>query len=95
METNQQQSLVPEVLINPNPASSQLTVTFVPSQTGKSKIEIFTINGKKVFETDYGICKVENKYIKQIDVSKLVNGMYLVRLWNGGRVTNKKIVIAR
>jgi len=95
MESEQSPSVGPGVLINPNPATGQITVSFVPVRTGISKIEIFTINGRKVMEADWGICEAENKYIKQIDVNKLINGIYLVRVWNAGRATNKKIVIAR
>jgi len=94
LEADQTEPSGPGVLINPNPASGYITVSFVPVQTGRSKIEIFTINGRKVFEADYGICEAENKYIKQIDVNKLINGIYLIRVWNAGKVTNKKIVIA-
>ena len=86
--------LVQEVMINPNPASSSIFVSFVPVQTGASKIEIFTINGSKVFEKGYGVSQQGNKYVRQLDVSKLVNGVYLVRVWNAGKVTSKKIVIA-
>jgi hypothetical protein len=82
-----------EVIIHPNPASDHLNIIFVPSRTGTSKIEVFTINGAKVFEADYGACEAGNRYLKKIDVSKLVNGIYLVRLSNAGAITNKKIVI--
>ena len=85
----------PGVFINPNPASSSITVSFTPLQTGKSKIEIFTIQGSKVLEKDYGIAEAGNKSVKQIDISKLVNGIYLVRVWNAGKVTSKKIVVSR
>jgi hypothetical protein len=95
LEVDQNSPAGPGVLINPNPASGYITVSFVPVQTGASKIEIFTINGRKVFEADYGICEAENKYMKQIDVNKLINGVYIVRVWNAATVTNKKIVIAR
>jgi hypothetical protein len=97
MEAEQKPILLnnPEVLINPNPATGYITVSFVPVRSANSKIEIFTINGRKVIETDWGICDAENRYIKQLDINKLPNGIYLVRVWNGGSVTNKKIVIAR
>jgi hypothetical protein len=97
MEAEQKPILLnnPEVLINPNPATGYITVSFVPVRSANSKIEIFTINGRKVIETDWGICEAENRYIKQLDINKLPNGIYLVRVWNGGSVTNKKIVIAR
>ena len=70
----------PEVTINPNPASGYITVSFIPLKSGASKIEIFTINGRKVLESNYGLCETGNKYIKQIDVNKLINGIYLVRV---------------
>ena len=95
MEESKPAPLEAEVIIHPNPASDHLNVIFVPSRTGISKIEVFTINGAKVFEADYGICEAGSRYLKKIDVSKLVNGIYLVRLSNAGAITNKKIVIAR
>ena len=93
-EAGQQIPAEAEVLIRPNPASGHITISFVTTKTGSSKIEIFTINGRKVLETGYGTCEAGNSYVKQVDVSKLINGIYLVRLWNAGSVTNKKIVIA-
>jgi hypothetical protein len=87
--------LQPSIMITPNPAANQFNLVFVPSQTGISKMEIFTMNGSKVMEADYGISEAGNRYSKTINVSKLVNGMYLVRVSNAGTVTNKKIVIAR
>jgi hypothetical protein len=94
MEEVKAMPLAPQILIHPNPASDLLNLSFVPSQTGISKLEMFTINGAKVFEADYGVCEAGNRYLKKINVSKLVNGIYLVRLSNAGTVTNKKIVIA-
>jgi hypothetical protein len=87
--------LQPEMLIHPNPVSEMLNLSFVPLRGGTSRVEIFSINGSKVFEIDYGVCEAGNRYSKKINVSKLVNGVYLVRLTNAGNVANKKIVIAR
>ena len=84
-----------EVIINPNPAADHINLSFVPLHSGVSKIEVYTISGGKVLEIDYGMCEAGNKYRKKIDVSKLVNGVYLVRVWNSGKSTNKKIVISR
>jgi Secretion system C-terminal sorting domain len=95
MEADQPQIFGPQVMINPNPASGYIIVSFVPLKAGASKIEIFTINGRKVFESYYGICEAENKYIKQVDVNKLINGIYLVRVSTAGKMTNKKIIISR
>jgi len=94
MEESRPMPLVPQILIHPNPASDHLTLSFVPLQTGMSKLEILSINGAKVFEVDYGVCETGSRYIKNIDVSKFVSGVYMVRLWNAGNVANKKIVIS-
>lgn len=95
MEETRAIPLVPQIQIHPNPASDHLTLSFVPLQTGMSKLEILSINGAKVFEVDYGVCETGSRYIKNIDVSKFVSGVYMVRLWNAGNVANKKIVISR
>ena len=95
MEENKAMPLASQILIHPNPASDHLTLSFVPLQTGNSKLEILSINGAKVFEIDYGVCEAGNRYIKNIDVSKFVSGIYMVRIWNAGNVANKKIVISR
>src|SRR4026208_2538902 len=70
MEESRPMPLVPQIMIHPNPASDHLTLSFVPLQTGMSKLEILSINGAKVFEVDYGVCETGSRYIKNIDVSK-------------------------
>ena len=87
--------LRPELMVHPNPATEYVNLVFVPSQTGITKMELFTINGAKVFEADYGICEAGKRYSKTINIGKLVNGIYLVRLSGGSSGLNKKIVIAR
>jgi len=70
-------------------------LSIVPLQTGSARIEVYTINGTKVMETNDGIYEAGARYLKQLNVGKLVNGMYLVRIWNGNSVTNRKVVIHR
>jgi hypothetical protein len=53
------------------------------------------MNGTKVMETNDGIYEAGARYLKRLNVGKLVNGMYLVRIWNGSNITNQKIVINR
>ena len=84
-----------EFQIIPNPASDYITISFVNARTGNSKIILFTIDGKKIFETDNGICEAGKKYIKKIDVSKLLSGVYLAQLWSTDKKNIKKIIISR
>lgn len=97
-KTNVEAQVAPtagEVSIIPNPASDYINLSFVPIRTGNSKIVLYTIDGKKVVETDNGICEAGKNYMKKIDVSKLVNGVYVVQLRSTDKITVKKIIITR
>jgi hypothetical protein len=84
-----------KVQIIPNPATNYIMLSFVPARTGSSDIVLFTIDGQKVFETNNGICESGVKYLKKIDVSKLINGVYIVQLRSTDKITIKKIIINR
>jgi hypothetical protein len=84
-----------EVQITPNPATNYIMLSFVPADTGNSDIVLFNIEGRKVFETNNGICEANKRYVKNIDVSKLVSGVYVVQLRSADKITIKKIIINR
>jgi len=79
----------------PNPASNYITLSFVPNRTGNSNVVVYTFDGRKVFETNFGNTEATVRYQKTIDVSKLANGIYLLQLLNEGKVTTDKIIISR
>jgi Subtilase family/Secretion system C-terminal sorting domain/MBG domain (YGX type) len=83
------------VQIIPNPATNYITLSFVPARTGNSKIVLFTLDGKMVFDMDNGICESGKRYLKKIDVSKLINGVYVIQLRSKDQITIKKIIISR
>ena len=60
--------------VNPNPATDFLELSFT-AEPSQSKIEIFSIEGIKMFETEP---------VNRIDVSRLSSGVYFVRY--GSRV---------
>jgi protein associated with RNAse G/E len=86
---------VREIQIIPNPATDFINLSFVSKQTGNSKIVLYSVHGSKVLEVNNGTVLKDQKYVNRIDVSKLVNGMYLVQIWNGNNITSKKIIISR
>ncbi|MGH2647394.1 MAG: T9SS type A sorting domain-containing protein, partial [Ginsengibacter sp.] len=83
------------VQIVPNPASSYITISFVPIKTGNSKIALYGIDGKMVYESENGIYEAGKNYVQTIDVSKYTSGIYLVQITNADKVTNNKVVITR
>ena len=82
-----------EFRIIPNPASDFITISLAPLTTGKSKIIISAIDGRKIMEVDNGNVESGNRYIKKIDVSKLANGIYIVQVISGNKTETSKIVI--
>ncbi len=81
--------------VYPNPATNNVVLSFVPANTGISKIALLTIDGKRVMEINNGISEAGKKYIKNIDVSKLVRGVYMIQLNTGDKTTIKKVIITR
>jgi hypothetical protein len=74
-----------DVLIYPNPAIDKLNVEVDEN----SKIQIFDLTGKVVID-----CQNE-KQKHEINTSNLVNGIYMIKIYNANFVKNTKIVISR
>jgi hypothetical protein len=83
------------IQVYPNPASETLTVSYTPTQTGNSKISIFTIDGKNVLEVNNGVWQAGKQYVKSIDVSRLLRGVYMIQVTEKDAVTNKRIILGR
>jgi hypothetical protein len=74
------------VHIYPNPASTYVMILF-DKNVQEGTVEIFNILGRKVFEENiYQVTK------KEINLQTISNGIYLIRLFDGKRYFNKKII---
>jgi len=73
--------------IFPNPANSTLTVQY--NTQSDYKIEVLDIQGK-VFLTEN-----VSENLQVLDISSLSEGVYFVRISNGGKIENKKLVVLR
>ena len=89
------QATAKEFQLMPNPATDNITLSFVPTATGTSIVKVFTIDGRKVIEFNNGIAQAGQQYTRKIDVSKFKNGVYLIQLLSADKVTVRKFVIAR
>jgi hypothetical protein len=83
------------VQVIPNPASDHITIYYVPEKTGNSMIFLSAIDGRPLIEMNNGIVEAGKSYRQLIDVSKLNNGIYLIRVIIEGRSTVKKVVIQK
>ena len=84
-----------EIQVYPNPATAIITLSYVPTQTGTAAIAILTVDGRKVMEFNNGVWEAGKKYVKRIDVSKLVRGVYMIKVIGTDKMMNKKIIISR
>jgi hypothetical protein len=86
---NPQFSVKPEVIIYPNPTTSG--TFFMEFKNDVNKIRIINILGKVVYSE-----KVTTEYAvttKKIDLSNLVNGLYIVSVTNENGTSNYKVVL--
>jgi hypothetical protein len=84
-----------QMQLYPNPASTTVTLLYVPKQTGTTQTTILTVDGKKVIETNNGIWEAGKQYTRKIDLSRLARGVYMIQVIEKHSVTNKKIIIGR
>jgi len=84
-----------EFQMMPNPATDNLTLSFVPSASGVSIIKVFTIDGRKVVEFNNGRAEAGQQYTRKIDVSKFKNGVYVIQLQSADKVIVRKFIVAR
>ena len=75
------------IRLYPNPITGkELTINYAASSiTNNVVVKIFNVYGKEVFK--------KTNTPKQIDVSSLSNGVYLVQMISGDKKINKKIII--
>jgi hypothetical protein len=72
--TNKLNELAKEPSIFPNPATTQITVTFNNDYVGNYKFVVYDVKGKIV--TQYNYSKQAGQVQQQLDISKLPGGMY-------------------
>ncbi len=77
--------MLDNIKIYPNPAIDKLNIEVEEN----SKIQIIDINGKNVYES-------QNENQKhEININELVNGIYMIKIYNDHSVKMRKIVISR
>ncbi|MDX2046199.1 MAG: PQQ-dependent sugar dehydrogenase [Chitinophagaceae bacterium] len=68
--------LVPTVSMYPNPASDNVNLAIETDATGRTSVTVFDLNGRPVHREEF--VKNTASYLKQLDVSRLPKGSYLV-----------------
>jgi hypothetical protein len=82
--------LAGNITIYPNPANDVLHITFAASSINKSAtISVIAMDGKLMYQKN--ITKLSKT--ETLDVSKLANGCYIVRVLTNAEVINKSVVV--
>lgn len=74
--------------IYPNPAESELTISFANNNLEKTLISIYDVMGRIVSPEK---SQIQNTIIN-VDISNLTPGIYLLKVVDGGRTTTKRFV---
>lgn len=80
--------------VAPNPAKDNIRLTFGAAENMDASIQVFNAVGTKVMELANETF-VAGDHFKDMNVSKLANGVYTVSIISGGNVSSKKFVIAK
>lgn len=74
----------------PNPANDNITVELQTKSTQSINIELMTITGEIIISES---SKASGKFTRSIDISKLAQGIYFLKITNEIGIVNKKIVV--
>ncbi len=75
----------------PNPTDGKLNIHFTMNEIQSVRIEILSMKGETVFSQNFGNFK--GSFDKQVDLSYLAKGIYILRLISDKGTTNEKIVL--
>ena len=77
----------------PNPASNQITAKFSLAEVGSVTIDITDLNGQVVEKVANG--NLSGSQELEINTNQLSNGMYFLRINNGGNLSVNKFLVVR
>lgn len=79
--------------IFPNPSNGISTITFENESKGMLSIEIFDLQGKRIYTQDK--IEFDNYYEEEINISNQSSGIYLIELSLNGKKYTKELVVAQ
>ncbi|PCH68462.1 MAG: hypothetical protein COC01_03735 [Bacteroidetes bacterium] len=79
--------ILSSILIYPNPALDELTVSYYLANRSKVKIELFNSLGQKELNISDGIVR-KGEHAVQINLASLISGIYLIHFTTDKGVTN-------
>jgi hypothetical protein len=90
LSVNQVNSLLRLITLYPNPVTGGNTITFKDHTQLSVKVEIYSVTGKLILTT-----AINNAMSNHIDISKLNNGVYLVKIEANQTSVTKKLIVSK
>jgi hypothetical protein len=80
-----------DLSVFPNPTDGLLNIRFTMNESQSVKLLILSLNGETMVDQDFGT--IQGSIDKQLDLSSLSKGIYILRLISDRGTTNDKIVL--
>lgn len=80
-----------KLVFAPNPSDGKFTLKFNTPETGKTKINIYDVNGKEVYNET--IKNFDGIYKNDIDISSEGQGTYFLKIQQGEKFSTRKIIL--
>ena len=81
------------ISIYPNPANDRFTVEFVSESDDRDYLKIYDLCGKALYETS--VNGEPRNIKKEIDLSKIASGIYIVSVQSGSSIITDKLIIQK
>lgn len=78
------------ILLSPNPFRTDFTLTINTSASGRVRLLVADLGGKVVRQLEYG--HTGGKFLKNISLADLADGVYFLQIRIGNRLYNQKII---
>ena len=79
------------LMVYPNPTDGLLNIQFTMNETESVELDLLSMNGETMYSQALG--NIKGYYTRQVDISSLAKGIYILRLVSNGGITNEKIVL--
>lgn len=81
-----------DLIISPNPANSQITITCNTTMASITTVEIYNVMSQNV-KTLFNGRQIAGKYQQCYDISKISPGIYFVKIFDGKKSYCKKLIV--
>lgn len=82
---------IDDLSFSPNPSNGKFLLEFKTPEKGQTLIEIYDINGKRVYSEN--MANLQGRYSQEIDISDEQKGVYFLKIQQNEKVSTRKIIL--